>query len=526
MSKRRKQSKGKRRPGSPFADHIVTGIGQHARRGTKLVPPLAQIPKMTTSSWSDDHMPEMLWAALLSSTLDRPHYLACLRQIAVLARQWFLQKDEDGDGAAASEAEPTEVGLNFIYVLDHTKLAELDDEAFRAFLSVSLKHPLGYAALRPLLLVKDLPGISRWQRELAVEPTSSDWNSLAWAVASTLDHQSEQSTDIRWFKLIVAIISGRIKYPEAMAERLEEIRMFPDKGDMRSVRPFIRSGEMMLRRHTPGAWISRFWAHALGETKCVDPSLEEGYAFTEAKLDHSTLYKVRDHVIQNFSGTMTPARADPRLDGAFGLVLYGLSLVEEIGMHRIHNRIAGRALLRSLAEACITLRYLAHKDAEADWQSFRVYGAGQAKLAFLKAQEAEHDLPAFIDEQTLHAIANEDIWQEFLSIDVGHWAKSNLRQLALECGAKELYDRYYDWSSAFIHAAWGAVRDTNFVTCHNPLHRLHRIPRRMHRMLNSVEDDAVSLMNEMLSVLEKLYPEAPLAPRVGVSPKAAEAPSS
>jgi hypothetical protein len=90
-------------------------------------------------------------------------------------------------------------------------------------------------------------------------------------------------------------------------------------------------------------------------------------------------------------------------------------------------------------------------------QSYRVYGAGQAKLAFLKAQEIEGDLPPFMDEAALHEIANEHIWQEFLDIDVGHWANSNLRKLAMECGAKDLYDKYYDWASTYAHSHWGEL---------------------------------------------------------------------
>ena len=144
-------------------------------------------------------------------------------------------------------------------------------------------------------------------------------------------------------------------------------------------------------------------------------------------------------------------------------------------------------------------------DSPAMWQSYRVYGAGQAKLAFLRIQQTHGDLPLFMDEGALHSIANEDMWQEFLDIDVGHWASSNLRKLANDCGAKDVYDKYYDWSSGFIHGNWAAVRDTNFVTCHNPLHRLHRIPRVAHRSLNSVEPDAISLVNDMISILETLF---------------------
>lgn len=517
--KRKKAGKrGTRREDSRFSSLNISTIDQHKRVGSKLVPPLAQIPKMTTSSWADHHMPEMLWAVLLAGVLERRHCLALLRKVAVRCRSWFVNEDDE---SAEKQMPDPETGLDFSIVVDQTKLAEVADEEFHDFISIPLAHPLGYAALRPILLIDDLPGIARWKREIGVEPTRNDWNTLALAIAKVLDHQSEASTDIRWFKLIIAIISGRLRFPASFAERLEEFRLFPEKGDMRSVRPSIRAMEMTLRRSSPAGWIGKFWAQALRETRCIDPSEGQGYTFTDTGIDPGTLYAARDSVIERFRRNIRAERVDARLDSAFGLVLYALSVLEEIGMHRIHTRIVGAVALRSLAEACITLRYLANTDSPAMWRSYRVYGAGQAKLTFLKTQQAYGDLPNFLDESTLHSIANEDTWQEFLDIDVGHWANSNLRKLATDCGAKDIYDKYYDWSSGFIHGNWSAVRDTNFVSCHNPIHRLHRIPRVVHRSLNSVEPDAIGLTNDMIAVLEKLFPGDEKIPRV--APAAREA---
>jgi hypothetical protein len=305
---------------------------------------------------------------------------------------------------------------------------------------------------------------------------------------------------------MLAIISGKLLFPESMADHLEDLRLFPDRGDMRSVRPFIRAGEMTLRRNPSVPWISQFWAELQSKTGCFDPSSKEEYSVTRSTINPGSLYGVRKNVIERFAVNITAKRADARLDSSFGLVLYALSIVEELGSHSIQSGIVGRLAMRSLVEANITLRYLAKQDAEHLWSSYRVYGAGQAKLAFLKAHESEDDLPTFIDEKALYEIANEDVWQEFLDIDIGHWANSNLRKLALESGSKDLYDKYYDWTSTYAHSHWGAVRDTNFVTCHNPLHRLHRIPRSIHRTLNSVESDAVDVVNEMIGVLDRLYP--------------------
>lgn len=519
--KRQRKKAGKvetRREDSRFSSLNISTIDQHKRVGSKLVPPLAQIPKMTTSSWADHHMPEMLWAVLLAGVLERRHYLNLLRKVAVRWRGWFVREDDE---SVEKEVPDPEVGLDFSIVVDQTKLAEVADEEFHDFISIPLAHPLGYAALRPILLIDDLPGIARWKREIGVEPTGDDWNTLALAIAKVLDHQSEASTDIRWFKVIIAIISGRMRFDVSFAERLEEFRLFPNEGDMRSVRPSIRSMGMTLRRSHPAGWIGKFWAQALRDTRCIDPSEGQDYTFIDTGIDSDTLYAARDSVIERFRRNVQAERVDARLDSAFGLVLYALSVLEEIGMHRIQTRIVGVVSLRSLVEVCITFRYLAHTDSPAMWQSYRVYGAGQAKLAFLKMQQAYGDLPNFLDESTLRSIANEDTWQEFVDIDVGYWTSSNLRKVATDCGAKDIYDKYYDWSSGFIHGNWAAVRDTNFVSCHNPLHRLHRIPRVAHRSLNSVEPDAIGLTNEMIAVLEKLFPGDEMIPRV--APKGREA---
>lgn len=514
-SKKQKSKKAIRRANSPYASYNISSLDHHKRIGNKLVPPLAQMPMAKPSSWLDHHMPEMLWAVLLTGSLNREQYLNCFREVAAVCREWFLKKESGANGE--HQKTPSDA-LNFTVIVDHTKLAEVSDEEFNKFLTALLASPLGRDALRPLLLLDCIPGYERWCKALAVEANDDDWNLLARSIAGVIDHQSEASTDIRWFKLVLPIISGRMMFPESEAERLEELRLFPYQGDMRSVRPFIRSGEMVLRRNPPSPWVDAFWSLAMDKTGCIDPSEGEAYAFIDTEINPDALYAARDEVVARFHRSSSSLRVDPKLDSAFGLALYALSTLEEIGLHRIQTRIIGAISLRALAEVSITLRYLAHIDTHDMWQSYRVYGAGQAKLAFLKLQQLQGDLPSFIDEDAIHVIANEDVWQEFLNIDVGHWANSNLRKLATECGAKDTYDRYYDWSSSFIHGNWAAVRDTNFVTCHNALHRLHRIPRVAHRTLSSVEPDCVDLVNEVISLLEQLYPSAEPIPRVSLRP--------
>ena len=75
-----------------------------------------------------------------------------------------------------------------------------------------------------------------------------------------------------------------------------------------------------------------------------------------------------------------------------------------------------------------------------------------------------------------------------------------------EAGVKDLYDKYYGWPSGFIHGQWGAVRDTVYEVCLNPLHRLHRIPAAPRTDMGSVAADTTKLCNVLLDRLNHAYP--------------------
>jgi len=513
-----KKRKDKRKPKYKYAQY--SPIEHHKRVGKELVTPLNTMEQMTRSSWRDDHAPELLWAFLIAVVIPRAEYLDVFRRVAVWARETFLREEKEPEDANAPPPTPAEAAgmLGMGCEVDHTSISELTDDQFKAFVGILTKHPLGYAALRPLLLLKSLPGIERWRSTLAVEPTTDDWYTLADAVAHSFDHQSEKSTDIRWLKLIIKMIVGKMHFPHSMKERVEEVRCFPDKGDMRSVRPFIRAGEMSLRRQPPSKWIAAFWAQLMEETGCVDGSTEQDYSkLGPVILSLRTILDLRTAIVERFHAVKTPQRTDARLDATFGLTLYALSLLEEIAAPPSSQLILGRMGLRSMAEVVVTFSYLLKKDTTEMWETYRNYGTGVAKLAFLKLEQTTGDVPSFVDPNTLEEIANEDVWQEFVNVNLGHWANQNVRDLAIAGGTKDLYDAYYDWTSTYSHGQWGAVRDSNFITCHNALHRLHRIPRPLHRLLPSVVPDAVKLANRALELLEQAYPQMEMLPRISAT---------
>jgi len=169
------------------------------------------------------------------------------------------------------------------------------------------------------------------------------------------------------------------------------------------------------------------------------------------------------------------------------------------------NSIMARMALRTVLECYITLTYLLERDEPDLWQSYRVYGAGQAKLSYLKLVQKD-DGPGYISPATLEALANEDQWQEYLKIDLGHWDNSNLRQMSETAGVKADYDSFYSWPSAYAHGHWGPVRDSVLAVCVNPLHRLHRIARPTARMLNDVLPDVCVIFDKILRLVDRAYP--------------------
>ena len=165
---------------------------------------------------------------------------------------------------------------------------------------------------------------------------------------------------------------------------------------------------------------------------------------------------------------------------------------------------SGRIILRTIAECFIALSYLTTKDDPTIWLQYRNYGTGQTALAFLKTSGLD-DIPDYIDIQKLDMLANEDAWMEFRDIRLGAWANKNLRKMSEEANVKDVYDKYYDWPSGFVHGHWGSIRDSVFSTCLNPLHRFHRVPDPM-QVMPSVLIDCCKLGNRILDILNGLYP--------------------
>ena len=482
---------------------METDISSHRRYKKELKPPLAQIPNMKPSSWINERLPEMLWAVLIIGNIERETALNFFRYIAK-----YVEKNHE---------------CFDITITGISKFSEAKKEEF-------IKYAISWSeeiknALRPLALFPDLPAGEIWKKFLDQPIPKEDFQKLAEEVFKTYWHQSEEATDCRWIKFLCYIIAGKIKFSSSIDGIKETVRgvfEYPNYGDLRHIRPFIRAGEIGLRPNSKGEisnWSSSFWQYCFIKTGCIPEEavnnkiknrqkiLSEEIEETRKHYFKETI-DIRDKLIDHFFSTSNALPIDSRHEGSFGLALYGLLLFIEIIFYRASLSIMSRLALRSLVETYISFKYLLKKEEiePSIWDEYRSYGTGQLKLLYLKLQELGQKIGS-IDINELDYLVNEDKWIEFVPINLGHWDSVNLRKMSEDVGLKDLYDEYYNYTSGYIHANWGAVRESIYQKCANVLHRYHRIPIYDLPLLQSAIVDAKNITNNILECLSEAYPK-------------------
>ena len=136
-------------------------------------------------------------------------------------------------------------------------------------------------------------------------------------------------------------------------------------------------------------------------------------------------------------------------------------------------------MLRTMIETYLNLAWIL-RDPVQRAEDFIDYGLGQAKL-ILEHRRAELTRQG-IDPDADQVMKVGTAWLEsqrfsFLTtVNVGHWADKDLRQMADEIGEGGLYRLAYVPFSAAVHSQWYHIARANLVICENPLHGFHRVP--------------------------------------------------
>ena len=482
------------------SDKHTTSLSKHKRVKKNLIPPFLQINNLKMSSWINDRLPEMLWAVIIIGNLERNEALNFFRTIAK-----FVQNNP----------ECFNITLSGISHYEENKRKELINIMINY--SVEIKK-----ILNSLILFDNLPAFSDWKIYLDENTKKEDWFIISQGVIKAFNHQSQEATDCRWVKVLCFILSGKVNFLKGQEDIAKEILYYPDYGDLRKVRPTIRAMEInqvMEEKNKENNWAKEFWIECYKKTNCIPEEIydkkivkkqnsrkKEFEKFREKYLNETRT--IINEIANHFFNNINETSIESRHEGAFGLALFALTIFIEIILYRIQNSLTSRLALRTLVENYIIFKYLLKKEKKENriWDIYRNYGTGQIKLVFLKLKELKTKTNC-IDLEMLDFIANEDQWLEFVPINIGNWDNNDLRKMSEEVKLKDLYDKFYNYTSGYSHSNWGAVRESVYQKCINPLHRFDRIPSQYLPLMLNVINDSVKIMNKILDCLSKAYPE-------------------
>ena len=438
--------------------------------------------KVQFISWMDDRLPEMLWAALIVASFDRSHALSQFRRILKFIGE-HERKDQFHD-----------VTLTGIGNLDATNRCELIG---------FLTEPPGVSrALSTLLLFEGLPGREDWEKHLSTHET--DVALLMGSVGAVLWQQSREAADCRWMRVMAKLIAGRLSINPEL-ETLDLLLNYPATADEDRALSAVRLTEMNLNGLLDPdlAWPKAFWHEAWMSTPCIRSTPQVNHLPLEEAVTRQSISELRERLEIHWQQTHSTTEIDSRHDAVFGVAFYCLRILEEMMGIGIGSSVLGRLGLRTILEARINLQYMLVEDKPDLWKAWREYGAGQAKLNALKFDESIEP-PQYIDLESIESIASEDIWSEYRTVNLASWSGLDLRKISERSGLKDTYDQHYSWTSGYAHGMWGAVRESCFQTCVNPLHRLHGHPQRS--PLKDTVDDAAILVDEIMQQVDTAYP--------------------
>ena len=463
-----------------------TRLNDHRRVKGQLVTPLndSKVSGMLRlSSWTNTRLPEMVWAALIIHALGRDEGLDCFRNILSFIAE-HDRKEELSD-------------------LTLTGISKLEPDFRDELITFITGLPSTRDALASLKFFNALPAKDDWEKHL--QTVVPDLRILMGAVGDTLWHQSQEATDCRWLRLVATVMAGKLVFGPEVKEFADMLRRYPYEYDQREVRPSIRAAEIDLGESSSidPVWSNAFWQEGWESTVCIRATQRHTQIPVGEIVTRQAISELREDLEEHWLQTHSTTAVEPKHDTVFGMAFFALRTLEEMLGLGIGTSVLGRLGLRTILEVRINLKYLLTEDDPEIWQRWRRYGVGQAKLNALRFDEYLEP-PDYIDLDTLEGIASEDIWEEMLDINLASWSGLDLRKVSERSGLKDTYDRHYSWASGYAHGMWGAVRESCFQVCGNPLHRLHRYPEKF--SLQDTVEDAGRLVDDIIEDLDLVYP--------------------
>ena len=466
-------------------------LSSHIFKKGKFITPINAIPTMEElsdeKSWTYGRLPEYLWIGLVFKWFGREKGLQKLDHI--------ITKLHD------LAPELLTARMSQILRLD----TEKQKEFYRVIVNIGAKQAL--APLTIFLTDTYAPEFSTsfYCPEMSIEDRC---NSLTEAMYDLMNHQSYESTDIRFVALYFYLLSGKVHLQYDQFELLGEYPTIGHENElMKMARPSIRALEatILTFEQADSEFIQHFWGIVSEMTECSIFSIQ----FPE-ETRNAAKYMEKIHEIFSYLAELFTAAnpIDEKMNVLLGIATYSYKRVRELYEHNMFNSIAARSCVRVLIENYIMMKYLVKNEATHAniWREYQVYGLGAYKLVLTKSRERGIPDDAHFDMKFVEMLVNEFKGEEFIDMDTRYFDKQGIREKAVAVGEQDLYGLYYDYDSSFEHGLWGAVRESSLLKCNNPAHKYHCVPDvDATTRLKTVLPDCVIVMNKTIEFLNQIY---------------------
>lgn len=466
-------------------------LSAHKFEKGKFITPINSIPMMQElsdeQSWTYGRMPEYLWIGLLLNHFGRDEGLKKIYSIILELHR------------IASD----------MYTPRFSNILELDtskQKRFYEFIKTIIPKEI-LAPLTVILTCSKAPIFSEYFYcpELKAEERC---NTLIETMRDLMDHQSYESTDIRFVALYFNLLSGKT---HLLKEQIELITAYPLSSHndeiMRMARPSVRSLEAMMSNieKTNIEYLQLFWRCISEMTECNIFSVEFPEEHRDIRTYMENLYEVFSYFSELFSSILP---LDEKMNVLLGIATYSYKRIKECYDHNLFNSISGRSCVRVLIEDYIMMKYLVKNESSHDniWKDYQLYGLGLYKLVLTRYRENDVSDQSHFDEMYIEALVNEFKGEEFINMDTKYFDKQNIRLKAESVDEKALFGLYYDYDSSFEHGLWGAIRESSLLKCNNPAHKYHCVPDVEDKnRLKTVLPDCIMVMNKTLVFLNEIY---------------------
>lgn len=466
-------------------------LSNHLFKKGKFITPINSIPNIQElsdeKSWTYGRMPEYLWIGLILKQFGRDEGMRKLHNI--IAKLHKLVPE--------------------LYTARMSQILELDETVQKDFFNYIIA--LGVKdALTPLTIFLTITQAPIFAECFFVPEQSSEdrCSRILDTMKEIMDHQSNESTDIRFVALYFNLLSGKLHLQKEQIDLLNAYPVLTHNDElMRMCRPSVRSLEMMILtfEKTNSAYLQDFWRCISEMTECSIFSIDFPEETRNATAYMEKAYEVFAYLTELYTS------ADPlneKMSVLLGIATYSYKRLKEIYEHNLFNSISGRSCVRVLIENYIMMKYLVKNELTHDniWRDYQLYGMGLYKLVLARHRENGVSEETHFDAKYVEALVNEYKAEEFIDMDTKYFDKQNIR-LKAECvDEKNLFGLYYDYDSSFEHGLWGAIRESSLLKCNNPAHKYHCVPDiDDQNRLKTVLPDCIIVMNKTFIFLDEIY---------------------